>query len=217
MKFVDGSGGEEELVRQVHTLFVRSDQQVCSLRTSSVGRSGRSAAGSAGKRKRRARRGETLAWTWTCGLSEWSLLEPRCVCEVWRAITQETEQCALRLDNVEVSVNGHVVIGARIVQCHHAIMAISEFSTFGPNFILVQISTCNLFPDPTCCQAECFDRHFFLYPFRAHFCTVETCHSRCGIYTTHPLVGLLRAPCCCIPRTANTQIQELQVPNIVTF
>ena len=25
-------------------------------------------------------------------------------------------------DNVEVSVNGHVVIGVRIVQCHHAIM-----------------------------------------------------------------------------------------------
>ena len=28
---------------------------------------------------------------------------------------------------------------------------------------------------------------------------------------------LLRAPCCRIPRTANTQIQELQIPSIVTF
>ena len=28
---------------------------------------------------------------------------------------------------------------------------------------------------------------------------------------------MLRAPCCRIPRTANTQIQELQVPSIVTF
>ena len=28
---------------------------------------------------------------------------------------------------------------------------------------------------------------------------------------------LLRAPRCCIPRTANTQIKELQIPSIVTF
>ena len=28
---------------------------------------------------------------------------------------------------------------------------------------------------------------------------------------------LVRAPCCCIPRTADTQIQELQIPSIVTF
>ena len=86
-----------------------------------------------------------------------------------------------RSDNVEVSESGHVVIGVRIVQCphaimdncehvvigvrvmhcHHAFMANSEFSTFGPNFILVPISTCNVFPVPTCCQAVCVDRHFF--------------------------------------------------------
>ena len=39
--------------------------------------------------------------------------------------------------NVEVSGNGHVVIGVRIVQCYHAIMANSEFPTFGPFFQLV--------------------------------------------------------------------------------
>ena len=38
---------------------------------------------------------------------------------------------------VEVSENGHVVIGVRIVQCYHAIMSNSEFSTSGPNFQLV--------------------------------------------------------------------------------
>ena len=46
----------------------------------------------------------------------------------------------VRVVNVEVSghvVNGHVVIGVRIVQCYHAIMANSEFSTFGPNYQLV--------------------------------------------------------------------------------
>ena len=43
----------------------------------------------------------------------------------------------VRVVNVEVSENGHVVIGVRIVQCYHAIMANSEFSTFGPNYQLV--------------------------------------------------------------------------------
>ena len=57
-----------------------------------------------------------------------------------------------------VSDNGHVVIGVRIVQCYHAIMDVVigvrimqcyhaimanvHFSSFGPNFILVRISTC---------------------------------------------------------------------------
>ena len=56
-------------------------------------------------------------------------------------------------DIVEVSENGHVVIGVRIVQCYHAIMDVvigvrimqcyhaimsnSGFSTSGPNFQLV--------------------------------------------------------------------------------
>ena len=34
--------------------------------------------------------------------------------------------------NVEVSDNGDVVIGVGIVQCHHAIMASSEFSLLVP-------------------------------------------------------------------------------------
>ena len=45
----------------------------------------------------------------------------------------------VRVVNVEVSDNGHVVIGVRIVQGYNAIMANVEFSTFGPNF--------NLFPN----------------------------------------------------------------------
>ena len=49
---------------------------------------------------------------------------------------------SVRVVNVEVSDNGHVVIGVRIVQCYHAVMANSEFSTFGPDFNLVPISTC---------------------------------------------------------------------------
>ena len=44
---------------------------------------------------------------------------------------------SVRVVNVEVSENGHVVIGVRIVQCYHAIMANSEFSTFGPKYQLV--------------------------------------------------------------------------------
>ena len=45
---------------------------------------------------------------------------------------------SVRVDvlNVEVSDNGHVVIGVGIGQCYHAIMANSEFS------LLVQLSTC---------------------------------------------------------------------------
>ena len=39
--------------------------------------------------------------------------------------------------NVEVSDNGHVVIGVRIVQGYHAIMANSEFSLFGPSYQFV--------------------------------------------------------------------------------
>ena len=40
-------------------------------------------------------------------------------------------------DIVEVSENGHVVIGVRMMQCYHAIMSNSEFSTSDPNFQLV--------------------------------------------------------------------------------
>ena len=59
----------------------------------------------------------------------------------------------VRVINVEVIENGHVVIGVRTVQCFHAIMDVvfgvrimqcyqavmanSEFSNFGPNYQLV--------------------------------------------------------------------------------
>ena len=49
---------------------------------------------------------------------------------------------------------------------------------------------------------------------------VQTTFSHVCRLPTHPFPGLLvpaRAPCCRIPRTANTQIQELQIPKIITF
>ena len=39
----------------------------------------------------------------------------------------------VRVVDVEVNGDGHAAIGVRIVQYYHAIMANSEFSTFGPN------------------------------------------------------------------------------------
>ena len=41
-------------------------------------------------------------------------------------------QVGVSVVNVEVSENGHVVIGVRIVQCYHAIMANSEFPFLVP-------------------------------------------------------------------------------------
>ena len=53
-----------------------------------------------------------------------SLLEPRCVCARCDVLTHKKKRNSARSrsDNVEVSESGHVVIGVRIVQCHHAIM-----------------------------------------------------------------------------------------------
>ena len=55
---------------------------------------------------------------------------------------------SVRVVNVEVSENGHVVIGVRIVQCYHAIMANSEFPHLVP--IINLLSGCmissSLFP-----------------------------------------------------------------------
>ena len=52
-------------------------------------------------------------------------------------------------------------------------------------------------------------------------CSVSsTLFSHVCRFPTHPLLDcwfLLRAPCCRVPRTANTQIQELQIPSIITF
>ena len=51
-----------------------------------------------------------------------SLLEPRCVCARCDVLTHKKKRNSARSrsDNVEVSESGHVVIGDRIVQCHHA-------------------------------------------------------------------------------------------------
>ena len=67
-----------------------------------------------------------------------SLLEPRCVCARCDVLTHKKKRNSARSrsDNVEVGESGHVVIGVHIVQCHHAFMANSSFSTFGPNFSL---------------------------------------------------------------------------------
>ena len=80
----------------------------------------------------------------------------------------------VRVVNVEVSDNGHAVIGVRIVQCYHAIMANSEFSTFGPNYQLV---------------AKLYDLivTFFSCSHILHTCTAKTCHLRCYAYTLRRL------------------------------
>ena len=79
-------------------------------------------------------------------------------CDVFQTNEKKQDKAhshsGVRVVDVEISENGHVVIGVRIVQCyprnhgcrhcypHHAmlptqIMANSEFSTFGPNYQLV--------------------------------------------------------------------------------
>ena len=61
-----------------------------------------------------------------------SLLEPRCVCARCDVLTHKKKRnsACSRSDNVEVSESGHVVIGVRIVQCHHAIMDSCEHVVF---------------------------------------------------------------------------------------
>ena len=62
-----------------------------------------------------------------------SLLEPRCVCARCDVQThiKKRNSARSRSDNVEVSESGHVVIGVRIVECHHAIMDICEHVVIG--------------------------------------------------------------------------------------
>ena len=54
-----------------------------------------------------------------------SLLEPRCVCARCDVLTHKKKRNSARSrsDNVEVSENGHVVIGVCVMHCHHALMA----------------------------------------------------------------------------------------------
>ena len=104
--------GEEELVRRVHTLFVRSAQQVQVVYELQVQEERERVRQEVRKVERENQgRGETLTWTWTCG---------------WRS------------DIVEVCGSGHVVIGVRIVQCH----AIMFNPLFWNSHILSQFSIC---------------------------------------------------------------------------
>ena len=62
-----------------------------------------------------------------------SLIEPRCVCARCDVLTHKKKRNSARSrsDNVEVSESGHVVIGVRIVQCHHANMDNCEHVAIG--------------------------------------------------------------------------------------
>ena len=62
-----------------------------------------------------------------------SLLEPRSVCTRCDVLTHKKKRNSARSrsDSVEVSESGHVVIGVRIVQCHHAIMDNCEHVVIG--------------------------------------------------------------------------------------
>ena len=96
----------------------------CSLRTSSAGGNGRSAAGSAWSRRREQGEEKRSHEHEHVDEVKDSLLEPRCVCARCDVLTHKKKGNSARScsDNVEVSESGHVVIGVRIVQCHHAIM-----------------------------------------------------------------------------------------------
>ena len=118
------SCGEEELVRQAHTLFGRSAQVVYE---SSAGGSGRSSAGSTGSR--RGKQGEekrSHEHEHVDGMKD-SLLEPRCVCASHHAFMNNWE---------------HVVIGVRVMHCHHAFVAILSFL---PLWVPVSLVTCSQF------------------------------------------------------------------------
>ena len=134
--------GEVELVRQVHTLVVRSAQQVVyelqvREEVEGVRQEVREVKGESKVEESRSLH-ERMWMRWmtnTCARCDTVLSNQK-------KRDNAHSHSGVRVVNVEVSDNGHVVIGVRIVQCHHAIMANSEFSTFGPNFNLVPISTC---------------------------------------------------------------------------
>ena len=113
--------GEEELVRQVHTLFVRSAQVVCELQVQEQREGVRQEVMEIGRGEQSD---EKRSHEHVDGMKD-SLLEPRCVCARCDVLTQKKKRNSARSrsDNVEVCGSGHVVIGVRIVQCHHAIMA----------------------------------------------------------------------------------------------
>ena len=112
--------GEEELVRQVHTLFGLSTQVVYELQVQEEVEGVRQEVregkkGEQGEEKRSHEHG----WDEWQRLITWATVRVR---EMWRANTQEETEHARSQSDVEVSESGRVVIGVRIVQCHHAIM-----------------------------------------------------------------------------------------------
>ena len=124
--------GEEELVRRVHTLCVQSAQVVYELQVQEEMERVRQEVreierGEQGEEKRSHEHDHVD------GVKDSLLepLEPRCVCS-WRCTDKkELDSARSRSDIVEACGSGHVVIGVRIVQCHHAIMDNCEHVVIG--------------------------------------------------------------------------------------
>ena len=111
--------GEVELVRQVHTLCVRSAQVVYELQVQDemegVRQVVREVEGESNAKR-------SYEHEHVDGMKD-SLLEPWCVCARGDVLTlkKKRNSARSRSDFVEVSDSGHVATGVRIVQCHHAI------------------------------------------------------------------------------------------------
>ena len=109
-----------------------------------------------------------------------SLLEPRCVCarcdvlthkkklnmrahsQTWKSV--KVVMSSLVFASCSVTTQSWTIVNMLSLMSASCNVTTHSWpmSTFGPNFILVPISTCNLFPVPTCCQAVWIDRHFSL-------------------------------------------------------
>ena len=72
-----------------------------------------------------------------------------------------------------------------------------------------------------CCPIPKQPGHPAVRPYLSKtFCRKYTLFARLPLSNSSFLLDCwcqLRTPCCSIPRTANTQIQEMQIPSIVTF
>ena len=145
--------GEEELVRQVHTLFVRSAQQVAvyDLQVQEGVEGVEGVRQEVREVEGGARRGETL--TCTCRKCErlitWAPVRVR----VTLYTQEETEQCALTLRQCGSQWKWSC--------CHWCTHRAMSPRIHGQCPLLVPTSTRNLFPVPTCSQAVWDDRHFY--------------------------------------------------------
>ena len=129
-----------------------------------------------------------------------SLLESRCVCaRRGRANTQEETEHARSRSDVEVSESGHVVIGVRIVQCHHVIMDNCEHVVIGVRVmhchhaLMANVHFWSQFQLVTCSQFQLVVRLYELIVafFCSHFVHTFTPRKhvilRCCIYTPRQL------------------------------